>query len=192
MKHLKSFIELSESTSAGSFARVDVVPFKYSQTYDYRVGYSNMNFIQDLKILFKDLKRENRENLVAIISKSTGSTSLDSIQNLAPKMLGILIEEVQFFLDSTANFELKMYPDGYVLCFDDVNGRDGKFDIYYSPSKKKIKLVLQTGEAAEPEILMDIEEFFPDRYNISDVDFQSTIKNCDKFIKRKIPDTYQQ
>jgi hypothetical protein len=192
MKHLKSFQELIESTSAGSFSRTDITPFKYTQIYDPRIGYSNMDFIYDLKNIFKGLNREEREDVSAIVAKFTGSTSIDSIQNMPERLLTKLIEEVEFFLDSKSEFQLRMYPDGYVLCFEDIKARGEKLDIYYSPSKKMIKIVSQTGAASEPEELVPLENFETSKYDLSDQDFQTTISNCDQKFTRKSPDSYQQ
>lgn len=185
MKHLKTFTELVESSSAGSNSPNDVIPFKYTTVYDPRIGYNKTDFIDDLNLLTQNMDEIDKRDLGLIIQSVTGSSSFDSILNLRSKSVEQLIKLVEEFMSSKADFELRLFPDGYVLCFENIRGGNSKFDIYYHPKKGMIKLVTQTPDAIEPETLIPINNFDPTKIGIETNDFELTIKKADSIFKQK-------
>ena len=193
MKHLKTFSELTESSSAGSQETNDVLPFKYTKVYDPRIGYNKNDFVNDMDLITKTMEDSDKGDIGIIIKSLTGSVSIDSIHNLRSKQLNQLIHSIEDFLDSKADFELKMYPDGYVLCFENLKVGKKKYDIYYSPAKNNLKIVHQTGSAIEPEYISSIEDFKPKSYGIEEKDFEKTIEQTNHIFKKKgISDKTQQ
>ncbi len=185
MRHLKGFLELFESTSAGSQGTNGVAPFKYAKLYDPRIGYNKVDFVEDLKTIYKDLDVESRKNLLHIIESFTGQATLESPVNMVTSTLNKLMKAVSDFLDSKSDFELFQYPDGYVLCFEDVTQNGRMYDIYFNPDSGKIKVSYQTGSTIEPEDIVKIEGFDPKKFGISEVDFDSTIRRAKSIFKRK-------
>ena len=185
MKHIKYFKELIESTSAGSQETNNIMPFKYSKVYDPRIGYNKQEFFDDLGIIMKELDDTNKKNLLTIIKSMTGEGSIDSVLNIQSRILNDLMDKVEKFLDSKADFQLNMYPDGYVLCFEDIR-RDGKkYDLYFNPTNNRIKIVSQTGAALEPENYFSLADFMPKKYNIDENDFSSTIEKTKSLFAKK-------
>ena len=185
MKHLKTFTELTESSSAGSQQTNDILPFKYAGVYDPRVGYNKSDFISDLELMFKKMGNSDKDDVKIIIKSLTGSESIDSIINLRSKELNLLMKAIEDFLDSKADFQLSIYPDGYVLCFENIKTDGKKYDIYFSPAKNNLKIVIQTGSAVEPEYIQAIEEFDPKEYGIEKEDFSKTIEQAKNIFKQK-------
>jgi len=185
MKHLKTFTELTESSSAGSQETNDILPFKYAGVYDPRVGYNKTDFIADVEIMLKNMDEQDKEDIKVIIKSLTGSGSVDSIRNLRSKELNLLMKAIEDFLDSKADFQLTIYPDGYVLCFENIRAGKKKYDIYFSPKKNDIKIVPQTGSAVEPEYISTIENFDPKKYGIEKDDFLKTIEQAKNIFMQK-------
>jgi len=185
MKHLKTFTELTESSSAGSQETNEILPFKYACVYDPRIGYNKSDFISDLEILFKKMSVSDKDDIKIIIKSLTGAGSIDSIMNLRSKELNLLMKAIEDFLDSKADFQLSIYPDGYVLCFENIKAGKRKYDIYFSPAKNNLKIVPQTGSAIEPEYVQSIEEFDPEKYGIEKEDFLKTLEQAKNIFMRK-------
>jgi len=185
MRHLKGFLELFESSSAGSQGTNGVAPFKYAKLYDPRIGYNKVDFVEDLKIIYNDLDVESKKNLLHIIESFTGQKTLESSVNIPTSTLNKLMKAVSDFLDSKSDFELFQYPDGYVLCFEDVVQNTRLYDIYFNPDNDKIKISYQTGSTIEPEDIVKIDSFAPEKFGISDTDFDSTIRRARSLFKRK-------
>ena len=185
MRHLKTYRELKESSSAGSQETNGTTPFKYSKIYDPRIGYNKTEFISDLNILYKEKNNDEKRDLCEVIKKFTGIPKIDSIQNLRTLDLNKLIKMVEEFLDSKADYVLNIYPDGYVLCFENIITKLGKYDIYFHPNKDIIKTVKQTGSTLEPEKYIKLDTFSPLKYNIKEKDFLETIKKCKLLFRQK-------
>lgn len=185
MRHLKGFLELFESSSAGSQGTNGVAPFKYAKLYDPRIGYNKVDFVEDLKNIYKDLDERSRKNLLHIIESFTGQATLESPVNIVTSTLNKLMKAVSDFLDSRSDFELFQYPDGYVLCFEDVINDNRPYDIYFNPNFDKIKISYQTGSTIEPEDIVAVKDFSPKNFGISEADFDSTIKRARSLFKRK-------
>lgn len=185
MRHLKGFLELFESSSAGSQGTNGVAPFKYAKLYDPRIGYNKVDFVEDLKTIYNDLDGESKKDLLHIIESFTGQGTLESPVNLPTSTLNKLMKAVSDFLDSKSDFELFQYPDGYVLCFEDVVYNNRLYDIYFNPDRDKIKISYQTGSTVEPEDIMGVDTFVPKKFGVSDSDFDSTIRRARSLFKRK-------
>ena len=92
MKHLKTYKQLIESTSAGSQETSGVMPFKYTRVYDPRIGYNKVEFMTDLGMIINDLSDNEGKDLLSIIQKVTGSASVDSIDSIRTLDLNSLIK----------------------------------------------------------------------------------------------------
>ena len=175
MKNLKTFKELTESTSAGSQETNEVCPFRFSVVYDPRIGYNKGEFVSDLEIIIKKLSPSEKNELLSIIKGATGEASLNSIRGIKVIPLNELIHQVEEFISSKSDFKLRVYPDGFILCFENVVSGRTRFDIYYRPNSESIKIVPQTGASVEVERIIEIGKFSPIRFGISDEDFKRTI-----------------
>lgn len=181
MKYILTFTGLSESTSAYSHERAgwDFPPFKFARSFDPRLGYSKDDFCKDVIQIYKECDNDKRSSLMAIIYKSSGAIRISQIRELQNTQVNKLMKKVEEFLESQASEILKILPDGFILCYENIRDAEGKrIDLYYSPISKKIR-VCYTGtypETEEYEYALD--EFKPIKFKIGIKDFNDAILKC--------------
>lgn len=189
MNHLKSFKELYESTSAGSFERDMVAPFKYSKIFDERIGYSKNEFLEDLKLMKTETDPDEFNDIREIIYKYTGKTTLDSVLLLKSKTFNILVKEIEMYLDSKGDFELLEFPDGYILCFEDIKKGSDLVDIYFNPDVDIIRCVVTSASPVETETEFSIGKFDFTKYGLDEDDFNHMVNSCREMKAKKAGDT---
>ena len=133
----------------------------------------------DLNDIMEELSKEDQKDLLLLIKGLTGFTTIEELEKINSRDLDTVIKEVENFLNSKSDFEIKQYPDGYYLIFEDVKDDNGLNDIYYHPIKKSIKIVQQNGNAAENEIIVELSKFRPINFGIENEDFLATINQVD-------------
>jgi len=182
LKHLLTFKGLFESISAYSHERAgwDFPPFKFARNFDPRLGYSKDDFCNDVIEIYKESDDSKRTGLMDVIYKSCGALRISQIRELQNTQADKLMKEVEAFLESQASEILKILPDGFILCYEDIMDHEGKrIDLYYSPIAKKIR-VCYTGSYPEvEEYECSLEEFKPTKYKIDQEDFNDVISKCD-------------
>ena len=160
MKHILKFKDLFESTSAASQERAgwDYPPFKFAKNFDPRLGYSKSDFTKDLVEIYKESKADKRKGLMDTIFKSTGVMKISQVENLQNSQVDKLMREIESFLESQAAEKLKILPDGFVLCYENLRDPEGeRVDIYYSPVSQRVR-VSYTGtypETRDEEFSLD-------------------------------------
>lgn len=177
MKYIKSY-NIFESSSAGSQDTNNILPFKYTKNYDPRIGYNTVDFIQDLSIILEEGNDKQKDDILSIISSITGEPLLSSIRLLNVLSLNRLISLVGNYLDSKSDYKLEIYPDGYVLCFENLPYKDLFYDIYYSPKKQMIKIVPQEGNPSEKEYRKKVENFNYTKFGITPDDYEKTLNRA--------------
>jgi hypothetical protein len=181
LKHILTFSDLFESTSAYSHERAgwDFPPFKFAKSFDPRLGYSKDDFCKDVIEIYKESDDNKRSGLMDVIYKSSGALRISQIRELQNTQVNKLMKEVEEFLESQASEILKILPDGFVLCYENIMDEKGKrIDLYYSPIAKRIR-VCYTGTYPEiEEYECTLEEFKPMKYKIGPEDFNDVIKKC--------------
>ena len=166
-----------------------VSPFKYSKTFDERIGYSKKEFVEDLKLMKNDTDPEEFNDIREIIYKYTGKTTLDSILMLKSKTFDLLVKEIELYLDSAGDFELLEFPDGFILCFEDIQKGNKMVDIYFDPSNDIIRCVTTSDSPVETEEEFTLGEFEPIKYNLEEIDFDRMVKSCRDMISKKAVNT---
>jgi hypothetical protein len=183
MKHILSFKKLIESTSAYSQERGswDYKPFKFAKNYDPRIGYSKMDFLNDIVEIYKASDRKKRKDLMDVVYKCCEIRRLREIENLSNEKADELMKSVEEFLGTKADHQMLVLPDGFVLCYEKMRNAGKPCDVYYSPYEKSIKVVYTDFYPEAIEKIMKIEKFKPELYGIEIDDFKTAIGKCDNY-----------
>ena len=185
LKHLFTYTELLESTSAGSHDRgTDIPPFKFSKNYDPRIGYTKNDFFEDLLLIYNDLKTSEKKEFMDIIFKYTGLFRISGIKNLDQDIVDILTKKIEEFLSSKAEYKPIILPDGFILCFERLKNNNKLCDVYYSPFKSIIKICYIDSYPEIEEKTIPLDKFNPLTIKVSINDFNKTIEKCNNFSKR--------
>lgn len=199
MKHIFSYKDLFESTSAGSQDRgtVDLSPFKFAINYDPRLGYTKNDFYNDLIEIYKGLSKSERSELMDVIFKAGGILRISKIQELSRETVDRIIKDVEAHLDSKSAYKMQVLPDGYILCYEGLKYKDRLCDVYYSPLESVIKISYTDTYPEMEDIKITIEKFNPSSINVDSEDFLSIKNKCDNFIgtnqviaSKDTPDNY--
>jgi hypothetical protein len=199
LKHIFSYKDLFESTSAGSQDRgsADLSPFKFAINYDPRLGYTKNDFYNDLIEIYKGLTKRERSELMDVISKSGGVFRISKIQDLSQETVDRIIKDVEAHLDSKSAYKMQVLPDGYILCYEGLKYRNRLCDIYYSPLELRIKISYTDTYPEMEDKNIPVEEFNPSSINVDSDDFLAIKAKCDNFIgtnqtiaAKDTPDSY--
>jgi hypothetical protein len=187
LKHLRTYREVFESTSAGSHDRgVETSPFKYSKVYDHRLGYTKNDFCEDLEMIYKELNTIERRELMDVVYRFSGAFRINTLRSLSQEAIDKLIPEVEKYLDAKSNYRPIILPDGYMLCYNGVRYNKTICDIYYSPYEGIIKIAFVDEYPELDDRYMDLEDFSPATAGIKQEDFDDIVAKCDRFSKRKL------
>jgi hypothetical protein len=180
VKFILNFKELFESTSAFSQERAgwEYPPFKFAKNFDPRIGYSKDDFCNDLTQIYKESNFKSRKELMNVISKVTGVFRISEIKRLQNDLVNRLMKDVEEFLESKAEKELIILPDGFILCYEDMKKGNAICDIYYSPFQKIIKISYTDVYPEDKDFLIGLDEFNPEDFKIGESDFKSVIDKC--------------
>lgn len=184
MKHLYSYKELYESTSAGSQDRgsVDLPPFKFAINYDSRLGYTKRDFCSDLTEIYKGMTNRDRSELMKVIVEFGGVYRISEISNLSQETVDILIKEIETHMDSKSSHKMQVLPDGYILCYEDLKHRGRICDLYYSPFRMNIKISYTDAYPEMEDLLISLDKFDPASVKVDLDDFTEVRNKCDNFI----------
>ena len=184
MKHLFTYKDLFESTSAGSQDRgsVDLPPFKFAINYDSRLGYTKRDFCSDLTEIYKGMSNRDRTELMKVIAKFGGVFRISEISNLSQEAVDLLIKEVESHLDSKSSYKMHVLPDGYILCYEGLKHKRRICDLYYSPTKMSIKISYTDFYPEVDDLVISVEKFDPSSVNVDLNDFLEVKNKCDNFI----------
>jgi hypothetical protein len=187
VKFILNFKELFESTSAFSQERAgwEYPPFKFAKNFDPRIGYSKDDFCIDLVQIYKESDAKTRKELMSVISKVAGVFRISKIKRLQNDLVNRIMKEVEEFLESKAEKELIILPDGFILCYEDMKKGNTICDLYYSPFQKIIKISYTDVYPEDKDFLVGLDEFNPADFKISDPDFKSVIDKCDTSASKK-------
>ena len=187
MKHILSYSDLYESTSAGSQDRgsSDVPPFKFAINFDPRLGYTKHDFTQDLIEIYRGYSSRDRRDLMDVIFKSAGIFKISDIVELPQDRVDKLIKNVEEYMESKSEYKLEILPDGFILCFEGLKHRKRVCDVYYSPSERKVKISYTDSYPENEDIILNIEGFSPVSVGVNPEDFLATIDKCDNYIKKE-------
>lgn len=175
LKHLKSFSSLFESTSAGSHDRgySEVSPFKYAINYDHRIGYSKDDLAKDLNEIYLKSSHKERSEMMDFIFKNSGILRISQIPELPQDKIDSLTKALEKFLDSRAEHNPQILPDGYFLCYENLKRKGRKCDVYYSPSLKSVKISFTDSYPENDEEIISAEEFSPESIGVNNEDFSN-------------------
>lgn len=199
MKHIFTYKDLFESTSAGSQDRgsADLSPFKFAINYDPRLGYTKKDFCSDLVEIYKGLSKRERDELMDVIFKSGGIFRISKIEDLSQETVDRIIKDVETHLDSKSAYKMQVLPDGYILCYEGLKHKGRLCDVYYSPSELNIKISYTDTYPEMEDIKIPVEEFNSSSLNIDSEDFLAIRNKCDNFIgvnqviaSKDTPDSY--
>jgi hypothetical protein len=184
LKHIFSYKDLFESTSAGSQDRgtADVSPFKFAINYDPRLGYTKKDFSMDLVEIYKGMSKRERSELMNVIFKSGGVFRISEISELSQETVDRIIKEVEMHLDSKSVYKMQVLPDGYILCYEGLKHKKRSCDVYYSPTESKVKISYTDTYPEMENVIISLESFNPSSVNIESDDFLSIKNKCDNFI----------
>lgn len=177
LKHLKSFSSIFESTSAGSHDRgySEISPFKYAINFDHRIGYSKEDFAKDLNEIYLRSSNKERSEMMDFIFKNSGVLKISQIPELSQAKVDSIIKDLEKFLDSRAEHNPQIFPDGYFLCYEDLRKNGRKCDAYYSPSLKCVKICFTDSYPENEEEVIQIDDFSPKSIGIEDNDFSALL-----------------
>lgn len=186
MKHILSYSDLFESTSAGSQDRgsSDIPPFKFAINFDPRLGYTKHDFQQDLIEIYQGYSTKERRDLMDVIFKSAGIFRISDIDNLPQDRVDKLIKSVEEFMESKSEYKLEILPDGFVLCFENLKHRKRSCDVYYSPSESMVKISYTDSYPEDEDVLVKLEGFSPASIGVKSDDFLKTVEKCDTYSKK--------
>lgn len=186
MKHILSLQKLSESTSAYSQERAgwDYNPFKFAKNYDPRVGYSKLDFLKDITDIYRKFNKTKRRSLMDVVYKSAGILRLRMIADLPNDKVDILMKDVERFLETKADHQMLVLPDGFILCYERIKKSDTICDIYYSPYKKYVRIVYTDYYPETTEKYKKLEDFNPVVYGIKKDEFKAIIDKCDSYLNK--------
>lgn len=184
MKHIFSYKDLFESTSAGSQDRgtADISPFKFAINYDPRLGYTKKDFSMDLIEIYKGMSKRERSELMNVVFKSGGIFRISEIPDLSQETVDRIIKEVEAHLDSKSVYKMQVLPDGYILCYEGLKHKGRFCDVYYSPTESKVKISYTDTYPEMENVIISLESFNPSSVNIESDDFESTKNKCDNFV----------
>jgi hypothetical protein len=186
LKHILRYSDLFESTSAGSQDRgsADLPPFKFAINFDSRLGYTKHDFCQDLTEIYLGYSGRNRKELMDVVFKSAGIFKISDIKNLPQDRVDQLIKDIENYMESKSEYKLEIFPDGFILCFENIRHRRRLCDLYYSPSERKIKISYTESYPENEDLILDMSEFSPISVGIDPKDFSSTIEKCDNYLEK--------
>jgi len=189
LKHLLSYRDLFESTSAGSQDRgsSDVPPFKFAINFDPRLGYTKNDFVQDLSEIYLGYPLKDRRDLMDAVFKSAGVFKISDIQDLPQDRVDKLIKSVEEYMESKSEYKLEILPDGFILCFEGLKHRKRTCDVYYSPTERKVKISYTDAYPENEEIIIGIDGFSPISVGVDNNDFMATVEKCDGYAKKSNP-----
>lgn len=182
MKYILKFNDLFESVSAASHERSgwDYPPFKFAKNFDPRVGYSKKDFCRDLRRIYLKLERPKKSGLMKTIFSISGMTEISQIENLPNSKVDSLMRAIEEFLESKVSDKLKILPDGFILCYENIKDPENRrVDIYYSPVLKIIRISYTDEYPETREEELSLEEFRPFSFKIDPKEFKKTIDKCD-------------
>ena len=187
MKHILSYSDLYESTSAGSQDRgsSDVPPFKFAINFDPRLGYTKHDFTQDLIEIYRRYTSTDRKDLMDVIFKSAGIFKISDIVDLPQDRVDNIIKNVEKYMESKSEYKLEILPDGFVLCFEGLKHRKRMCDVYYSPSEGKVKISYTDTYPEDEDVIVNIQRFSPASIGVNPEDFLETIKKCDNYNRKE-------
>jgi hypothetical protein len=181
LRHIKSFSSLFESTSAGSHDRgySDVPPFKYAINFDHRIGYSKDDFAKDLNEIYLRSSSKEKSEMMDFIFKNSGILKISQIPELSQEKIDTLIKDLEGFLDSRAEHNPKMLPDGYLLCYENLRKKGRRCDVYYSPSLKSVKICFTDSYPEKDDEVISLEDFIPDSVGINQKEFSNLLSRME-------------
>lgn len=184
MKHLSTYKDLFESTSAGSQDRgsVDLPPFKFAINYDSRLGYTKHDFCSDLAEIYRGMTKKERSELMDVVFKNAGVFRISRMTDLSQETVDRVMRAVELHLDSKSDYKMQVLPDGYILCFEGLKSKKRLCDVYYSPSELKVKISYTDSYPEMEDVIISIDDFNPSSINVESDDFSSTIKKCNDFL----------
>ena len=184
MKHLSTYKDLFESTSAGSQDRgsVDLPPFKFAINYDSRLGYTKRDFCSDLAEIYRGMTKKERSELMDVVFKNAGVFRISRMTDLSQETVDRVMQAVELHLDSKSDYKMQVLPDGYILCFEGLKNRERLCDVYYSPSELKVKISYTDSYPEMEDVVISIDDFRPSSINVESDDFSNTIKKCNDFL----------
>jgi hypothetical protein len=173
LKYLKSFSSLFESSSAGSHDRgySEVSPFKYAINFDHRIGYSKEDFANDLKEIYSKSSSKEKSEMMDFLFKKSGVLKISQIPELSQEKIDELIKDLESFLDSRAEHNPQILPDGYFLCYENLKKNSRRCDVYYSPTVNSVKICFTDSYPENDEVIISSEEFDPESVGIGEKDF---------------------
>lgn len=185
MKFLLNFKQISESTSAFSQERAgwDFPPFKFAKNFDPRIGYSKDDFYNDLCSIYRELEKEKRDKIMAIVKEVAGIDRLKNIKGLNNLLVNKLMKRIEDFLKSKSEPVLKILPDGFVLCYENIKRNGRVFDVYYSPTDKVIKISYVDLYPENEELQKELNDFNSESFGIKKEDFESVMDKCQGLTK---------
>ena len=186
MKHILSYLDLFESTSAGSQDRgsSDVPPFKFAINFDPRLGYTKNDFAQDLTEIYKGYSGKDRRDLMDVVFKSCGIFRISDILDLPQDRVDGLIKDIEKYMESKSEYKLEIFPDGFILCFEGLKHRKRTCDVYYSPSERKVKISYTDTYPENEDIAIGIDGFSPAAIGVNTEDFLDTVRKCDDYSRK--------
>jgi len=184
LKHLSTYKDLFESTSAGSQDRgsVDLPPFKFAINYDSRLGYTKRDFCSDLAEIYRGMTKKERSELMDVVFKNAGVFRISRMTDLSQETVDRVMQAVELHLDSKSDYKMQVLPDGYILCFEGLKNRKRLCDVYYSPSESKVKISYTDSYPEMEDVVISIDDFRPSSINVESDDFSNTIKKCNDFL----------
>ena len=113
-----------------------------------------------------------------IAKNSADINRLREIKNLSNTVVNKLMKDIENFIESKSESVLRILPDGFVLCYEDMRHKGRICDIYYSPTEKSIKISYSDVYPENEEYEMSLEDFNPGMFNIKEDDFKSVLDKC--------------
>jgi hypothetical protein len=184
LKHLFTYKDLFESTSAGSQDRgsVDLPPFKFAINYDPRLGYTKQDFCSDLAEIYRGMTKKERSELMDVVFKNAGVFRISKMADLSQETVDRVIQAVELHLDSKSDYKMQVLPDGYILCYEGLKNKKRLCDVYYSPSESNVKISYTDSYPEMEDLVISIDDFNPSSINVEPDDFSITIKKCNDFL----------
>lgn len=183
MKHILSYRDLFESTSAGSQDRgsSDVPPFKFAINFDPRLGYTKHDFAKDLTEIYVGYSLRDRKDLMDVVFKSAAIFKISDINDLPQDRVDKLIKNVEEYMESKSEYKLEILPDGFILCFENLKHRKRSCDVYYSPSESMIKISYTDSYPENEDVFVNAEGFSPVSIGVDPEDFLNTVEKCNNY-----------
>ena len=93
------------------------------------------------------------------------------------------MKDIEEFLASKAESILRVLPDGFVLCYENIKYKGRICDIYYSPTEKCVKISYSDVYPENEEYEIPLNDFKPDVFGIKEDDFKLIMDKCLPLIK---------